>query len=226
MDDRVGLSRLDRRRDPGASRSSSRGRRDELDPVPAKHHRDIRADEAGGTGQEDALKSPPRPPRPQPADARAATATRRARSRAARGRRRRRAVTVLRRARRRTPPTRVRSSPGSAPGRGAAPGARCRSADRPSVGRRVVGEGHPRGAEDLDALIEAVDRPARVVDQREAAVRVDERDGTVSRSPLGERRLDADRAAREHLDDVAAGHDSAPCRSRGSSCRGRSHLRP
>ena len=122
---------------------------------------------------------------------------------------------------------------GARPSSGCSARGRSRAASRPcialggahdgGVGERVLRRRHARGAEHLDALVVAVDGLAGVVDRRQAAVLVLEHDHRrVDVADLGERRVDAHRAAREHLHDLAAGRRSAPCRSRGSSCRGRS----
>ena len=98
----------------------------------------------------------------------------------------------------------------SARGRSAAAPARCvpaRGAHDPGVGERVLRGRHARRAEHLDALVVAVDRLAAVVDHGQAAVGVHERDHRgVDVAGLGERRLDAQRAARVDLDDLAARH--------------------
>jgi hypothetical protein len=74
------------------------------------------------------------------------------------------------------------------------------------VRERVLRRRHAVGAEHLDALVEAVDRLARVVDRRQAPVLVHERDERrVDVAGVGEARVDVDGAAGEDLHDLRPG---------------------
>ena len=82
------------------------------------------------------------------------------------------------------------------------------TADVPArVPGRVVGDRHAGVAERLDALVEPVDRLAAVVDRGERAVLVGQhRDGRVDVAGLADPRVDAYRAAGEHLGHRALHH--------------------
>jgi hypothetical protein len=74
------------------------------------------------------------------------------------------------------------------------------------VRERVLGRRHPARAEDLDALVVAVDRLARVVDRGQAAVGVlEQHDRGVDVAGLPDLRVDAHPAAGVDLDDLRAG---------------------
>ena len=174
------------------------------------------------------IAAPPPPRRPPPAGPRAASARRRGRSRAARARRPRRPASASpssTAAHERVPLAHVARHVAleeevrqrrRARALGACARRRCARA-----GSRT--RPCPRDPNDLDALVVAVDRLARVVDRGQAAARVHERDQRrVDVAGLGERRVDrAPRRARTPRRPRSRSR-SAPCRSRGSSCRGRS----